>query len=71
MAHGPKAVPLTMATRWLDARGREWRIVVKLPFGRNVCTTTDCRYQGDWTHKEIRAALASMPMEPSPTMARP
>ncbi len=54
-----KVVPVTMATRWRDARGREWQIVEKLPFGRNSCTTTDRRYQGDWTHREIREALAS------------
>lgn len=49
---------VTLQTRWLDAKGREWRIVEKMPFGRNVCTTTDGRRQGEWTHKEIRAALA-------------
>lgn len=51
---------VTMQTRWRDAKGREWRIVEKLPFGRNVCTTTDGRIQGDWTHKEIRAALRAV-----------
>lgn len=49
---------VTMQTRWTDAKCREWRIVEKMPFGRNSCTTTDRRYQAEWTHKEIRAALA-------------
>jgi hypothetical protein len=48
-----------MQTRWLDGKGREWRILEKLPFGRNVCTTTDRRFQGDWTTRDIRAALAN------------
>jgi hypothetical protein len=51
---------VTMQTRWTDAKGREWRIVEKMPFGRNVCTTTDRRFQAEWTHKEIRAALAAV-----------
>jgi hypothetical protein len=53
-----RPVPLTMQTRWHDAKGREWRIVEMLPFGRNICSTTDRRFQGAWTHKEIRNAIA-------------
>jgi hypothetical protein len=52
-------VDLTTQTRWLDGKGREWRIVEKLPFGRNVCTTVDRRFQGDWTTRDIRSALAN------------
>ena len=56
--------PLTQDTRWLDAKGREWRILEKLPAGRNLCTTTDRRYQGDWTTREIRSALAARKAAP-------
>lgn len=64
MTTKPNPLAVTMQTRWLDGKGREWRIVEKMPFGRNVCTTTDGRYQGDWTHKEIRAALAAFEVTP-------
>lgn len=50
---------ISLRTRWLDAKGREWAIVEKLPFGRNVCSTTDRRYQMDWTTKQIRAATSA------------
>ena len=53
--------PVTMQTRWRDGKGREWQIVEKLPFGRNLCTTVDRRLQGEWTHKEIRHALSLAP----------
>lgn len=53
------AAPVTLETRWRDRKGREWRIVRKLPCGRNECATTDRRYLGEWTHKEIRAAKES------------
>lgn len=53
---------LTTETRWTDERGRVWRIVEKMPFGRNLCTTTDDgrKLVGEWTHNEIRAAIAKM-----------
>lgn len=51
------AVGLTKATRWMDAKGREWMILEKYPGGRNLCTTVDRRYQGEWSHRDIRKAL--------------
>jgi hypothetical protein len=51
-------IPITHQTRWMDAKGREWRIIEMFPFGRNLCTTIDLHYQGDWPTKEIRAAIS-------------
>lgn len=55
---GQRPTPLSMLTRWNDQKGRQWQIVEKLPFGRNLCTTTDRRFQAEWTHAEIRSAMA-------------
>lgn len=57
-AHTP--TPITKETRWLDAKGREWQVYEKRPFGVNECRTTDRRFQGEWTTREIRAALAKV-----------
>lgn len=51
--------PITKDTRWTDAKGRVWRVVENLYFGRWFCVLADRpSYSGEWTSKEIRKALA-------------
>lgn len=52
-------------TRWHDGKGREWRVLDSLSFGRYLCVLVDRpAYSGNWTSREIRAALgASKPGE--------
>lgn len=51
---------ITLNTRWRDAKGREWRIIEKYPFGRNECCLVDAPWHsGGWTTREIRAAIAA------------
>ena len=56
----PAIHPLTFEVqegdKWQDAQGRAWEVVERLPFGNNLCRTTDLRYVRDWTDKEIRTA---------------
>lgn len=52
-------IPLTKGTCWRDAKGREWEIFEKCPFGRHFCRTTDRRFQGEWSSREIREALSA------------
>lgn len=53
------ATPIYNTTRWADAKGRIWRVLENLHFGRYLCVLADKpSYSGVWTSKEIRAALA-------------
>lgn len=54
-----KHAPITTDTRWQDRKGRTWRIVENRYFGRYLCVIADRpSHSGEWTAKEIRAALA-------------
>lgn len=54
-----KHTPITMETRWQDAKGRTWRVIENRHFGRYLCALADRpSYSGEWTAKEIRAAIA-------------
>lgn len=55
--HTPVAID--SKTRWLDAKGRNWRVLQDLHFGRFLCVLADnAGYSGEWTARDIRAAIA-------------
>ncbi|HEL3212239.1 TPA: hypothetical protein ACGCGV_000164 [Stenotrophomonas maltophilia] len=46
-------------TRWQDKKGRTWRVIQNLNFGRYLCVLEDRpALSGYWTSKDIRAAMA-------------
>lgn len=46
-------------TRWQDKKGRTWRVIENLHFGRYLCALEDRpALSGYWTSKDIRAAMA-------------
>jgi hypothetical protein len=50
--------PITLSTRWQDAKGRAWRVLENRHFGRYLCVLADNpAYSGEWTTQEIRAAI--------------
>ncbi len=54
-----KPAQITKETRWTDAKGRMWRVIENLHFGRYLCVLADRpSYSGEWTAKDIRSALA-------------
>ena len=51
-------VAISKQTRWKDGKGREWQVIENLFFGRYICTLVgQPSYSGEWTAKEIRAAI--------------
>lgn len=55
-----RATPITKDTRWKDGKGRVWRVFDNLYFGRYFCVLADRpSYSGNWTAKQIRAALST------------
>jgi hypothetical protein len=53
-----KQATIDSKTRWNDAKGRTWRVLQNRQFGRYLCVLADKPgYSGDWTAKDIRAAL--------------
>jgi hypothetical protein len=60
-----KQAPIYNTTRWTDAKGRVWRVLENMYFGRYLCVLADKpSYSGVWTSKEIRAALAKAKGQP-------
>lgn len=57
---GPrKPVAIDSKTRWVDSKARAWRVLENLHFGRYLCVLADnAAYSGEWTSKDIRAAIA-------------
>jgi hypothetical protein len=56
-----KPAPITFSTRWKDAKGRTWRVIENMHFGRYNCVLEDRpSYSGWWTAKEIRAAISRL-----------
>lgn len=52
------AVVISKQTRWKDGKGREWQMIENLFFGRYLCVLTERpSYSGEWSAKEIRAAI--------------